>query len=123
MSRTSGGNNAVSTLRSQKCGGALDSRVLGDGVENVGGFLVRGHLLETGEGCLVAVAGVWLHRERRASSFVSAVLESNDNGESNGTQLLLPEGRSLKRKVTERSLKTPEGVVSTAFRYCLIFFE
>ena len=26
-------------------------------------------------------------------------------------------------KLTERSLKTPEGVVSTALRYCLIFFE
>ena len=50
---------------------------------------------------------------------VSAVMESNDNGESNGTQLLLPEGRSLKRKVTERSLKTPEGVSV----YCLIILS
>jgi hypothetical protein len=39
-------------LRLQKCGGALGSRVLGDGVENVGGFVVRGHLLKVGECCL-----------------------------------------------------------------------
>ena len=50
-------------------------------------------------------------------------MESNDNGESNGTQLLLPEGRSLKRKVTERSLKTPEGVSVYCLMVGLIFFK